>query len=227
LINDIPKRCSNTKPARKLLDVGHVVLLVGGSSGGTCNQGCHPFCCEHPPTSSVLLWAESELGGRAWLCSKTCTSSLSFCFEANQLKAGRGAEKYIRNVHIENLGALSPNPPGFMGTTWCWGAPWTQSRQVAGAVREVLLFSAPSQRAAPAPAAPGCCLPSGRLQPKGTIGGFILESARLAGNGMAEVTNSSEERGECWQIRFKPDWAKDQNTHGGEPLLQPACGNHW
>lgn len=53
------------------------------------------------------------------------------------------------------------------------------------------------QRAAAAPAAPSCSCQVEGFSCKGTIGSFILESARLAGNGMAEVMNSNEERGEC------------------------------
>lgn len=63
-----------------------------------------------------------------------------------------------------------------------------------GGHRGVLLFSAPSQ-GLPLPRQ----LPAAACQGEGfrcrqTMGGFIRESA---GNGMAEVMNSNEERGEC------------------------------
>lgn len=52
-------------------------------------------------------------------------------------------------------------------------------------------------KAAPVPAAPSCCCQAKGFGWRGTIGSFILESARLAGNGVAEVMNSNEEREEC------------------------------
>lgn len=39
-----------------------------------CATRTATLCCEHPPHHQCLHWAESELGDRAWLYSKTCMS---------------------------------------------------------------------------------------------------------------------------------------------------------
>lgn len=147
----------------------------------------------------------------------------------NQLKSVRGAEKCISNTDIWKWKCRSalPKASQLCGHKVMLGS--TMATAIAGiwGCASSAAFLSLFPRAAPVPAAPSCCCQAKGFGWRGTIGSLILESAWLAGNGMAEVMNSNEEREECWQIHFKPDWARNQDMQCRELLLQRACRNHW